>query len=103
MRPPIKWRLALVIASMLVGTALADCVAMAMPCCSQHPSTNCREICSTPTGVINSTTVPQLVVEFQTVAIVSSVVPVQLLATHIQPAFAPSTENLLTRIHVLRV
>jgi hypothetical protein len=104
MRPTITWLLVLVIASMLVGTALADCAAIAMPCCSQHPSTNCHEICATPTGNISSAAVPQFAGEFQTVATVSSVIPVpRFLTAHVQLALVPSTENLLTRIHVLLI
>jgi hypothetical protein len=104
MRALATWLLVLVIVSMLLGTALAECAAMAMPCCSQHRTTNCHEICATPTGNISSATMPQFAGEIQAVATVTSVVPVpHLIATHIQPTFAPSTENLLTRIHVLLI
>jgi hypothetical protein len=48
--------------------------------------------------------VPQFAGEFQTVATVSSVVQVpQALVAHVQLTFAPSTENLLKRIHVLLI
>ena len=76
---------------------------MAMPCCSQHQSTECHEICAAPAGNINAT-LPQLTGELQTVATISPVVLLpQRSAVHVLPCFAPSTENLLTRIHVLLI
>src|SRR5579872_4867746 len=102
MRPKITLLLVLVMASMLVGTAFAECVAMNMPCCAQHHSTSCHELCATPTANISSATVPQVTVDFQAIATIVSVLPTRHpIAVHIQPAFAPSSENLLARIHVL--
>jgi hypothetical protein len=104
MRLTITWLLVILIAAMLVGTALAECAAMAMPCCSQHRSTNCYEICATPTGNVSSAAAPQFAGEFQTIATVSSVVPVpQFPVAHVQLNFAPSAENLLRRIHLLLI
>jgi hypothetical protein len=102
MRPTITWLLVLVIGSMLVGTAFADCVAMTMPCCAQHRNRTCHDICATPTGNISNATVPQVVDDFQAVAAIRPVVPVpQFHPLQIRYEFAPSSENLLTRIHVL--
>jgi hypothetical protein len=104
MRPTITWLLVLVIGSMLVGTAFAECVAMNMPCCAQHRSTNCHEICAAPTGNINNGIMPQLAGDLEAVAIVHPIVVVpHLIATRVQPAFSQSAENLLRRIHVLLI
>src|SRR5690242_2130841 len=59
MRQKITVLLVLVISSMLVGVAIAECAAMTMPCCSQHRPTNCHQICATPTGNISSAGTPQ--------------------------------------------
>jgi hypothetical protein len=104
MRLTITWLLVLVIGSMIVGTAFAECAAMNMPCCSEHRSTNCHEICATPTGNINSATVPQFSSEIQAVATLCPTLPVpHLVARQIQPSLAASSENLLRRIHVLLI
>lgn len=102
MRPTITWLVVLAIASMLVGTAYAECVAMNMPCCSQHHSTTCHEVCAAPTGNIAGATVPQFFDDLQVVATVSPVIPApHFVTSEIRYEFAPPAENLLTRIHVL--
>ena len=104
MRPTVTWLLVLVIGSMLVGTAFAECVAMNMPCCAQHRSTTCHEICAAPAGNVNSAAVPQLAGDFQAVATIPRVLPApHIIATHVQSMFVPSAENLLMRIHVLLI
>jgi hypothetical protein len=102
MRPTITCLLVLVIASMLVGTAFAECVAMNMPCCAQHQSPNCHEICAAPIGNVNNATAPQFAYDLRTVATVRPVLAIpQIVPTKLQPTFAPSAENLLMRIQVL--
>jgi hypothetical protein len=104
MRPTITWLLVLVIGSMLVGTAFAECAAMAMPCCSQHRGANCHEICAGPTGNINTAAVPDFAANFQAISTITPVAPVpRLIAPRIQPNFTPSSGNLLRRIHVLLI
>jgi len=104
MRPTITWLLVLVIGSMLVSTAFAECAAMNMPCCSEHRSTNCHEICAPPTGNISSATVPQFSSEIQAVATLNPTLSIpHLVARQIQPSLATSSENLLLRIHVLLI
>ena len=105
MRPTITWMLVLVIASMLIGTALAECAAMNMPCCAQHHNTTCHEICGGPPGNISSAPVPQVAGDLE--AVVATARPVTpapyVVVVHVQPAFAPLAENLLMRIHVLLI
>lgn len=104
MRPTITCLLVLVIGSMLVGTAFAECAAMAMPCCSQQGGANCHEICAAPTGNLNAAAVPEFAANFQAVSTTTLVVPVPpLIAARIQSTFTPSSENLLRRIHVLLI
>jgi hypothetical protein len=104
MRPLVTWLLVFVIGSMLVGTAFAECAAMNMPCCAQHQSTTCQEICAAPTGNINNAAVSQLTGELQGVSTVPPMFPLQhVSAAQIQSTFARSSENLLTRIHVLLI
>jgi hypothetical protein len=103
MRLTITWLLVIMIASMLVGTALAECAAMAMPCCSQHRSTNCHEICATPAANISNATTPSPAEQEH-----SGALSVFLLSQHVldvQPEFhfAPSSNNLLIRIHLLLI
>ena len=100
----MTWLPVLVLGSMLVGTALAECAAMNMPCCSQHPSTNCHEICATPTGNTDNAIVPQFSSEIQAVATLCPTLSVpHPAARKIQPSLAPPSENLLRRIHVLLI
>ncbi|PWU11317.1 MAG: hypothetical protein C5B51_02930 [Terriglobia bacterium] len=102
MRPTFTCLLVIVIASLLVGNAYAECVAMNMPCCAQHSSTNCHEICVAPTGNVSNATGPQFAGVLQPVATIRQVLPIlRVIAAHIQPTFALSAENLLLRIHVL--
>lgn len=104
MKPTITVLLVLVIGSMLVGTAFAECAAMNMPCCAQHHNTTCHEICAAPTGNINRAAVPQLPIDLQSVVTARPVLPVpRIIAAHIQPTFKPSAEDLLMRIHVLLI
>lgn len=104
MRLTITWSLVLVIGSMLVGSAFAECVAMNMPCCSQYLSSNCHQICATPTANINSATATQPANDLEAVATVEPLVAVPpLIAIHVPPAIALSAESLLTRIHVLLI
>lgn len=104
MRPRITLLLLLVMVSMLVGTAFAECAAMNMPCCALHHNTNCHEICAAPAGNIGSATVPQFAGDFQAVATVRPVVPVSRASVlPIRYEFAGSTECLLMRIHVLLI
>jgi hypothetical protein len=104
MRPTVTWLLVLVIGSMLVGTAFAECAAMSMPCCSQHHGPNCHEICAPSDGNRNSATVPQSSGEIQAVAALSPVLPVpHIVAPRIGSYFVPSSENLLKLIHVLLI
>ena len=104
MRPTITCLLVLVIASMLIGTAFAECATMNMPCCAQHHNTTCHEICA-PTGNISNATMPQVAGDFE--AIVPATWPVlpvpHVVAAYMQPAFVALAENLLTRIHVLLI
>jgi len=100
MRRTITWLLILVIASMLVGTALAECAAL-MPCCSQNP-TNCDEICAAPTSNTNAALVPQVPGDIQVTPTVGFIVPApHSVAPQIRRDFASSSEDLLRRIHVL--
>ena len=102
MRSTITCLLVLVIASMLAGTAFAECAAMNMPCCAQHQSTTCHEICASPTRNVNSATVLPFAGGLQALATVRPVLAIpQAITAHIEPMFAPSAENLLMRIHVL--
>lgn len=104
MRPAITWLLVLVIGSLLAGTAFAECVAMNMPCCAQHRSTTCHEICATPTASMNNATVPQVAGETQVTATIAPVVPTPHFISHpIRYEFAPPSESLLARIHVLLI
>ena len=104
MRQIITVLLVLVISSMLVGVAIAECAAMTMPCCSQHRPTNCHQICATPTGNISSAGTPQFSGEIQAVAAVSPALSApDFVAQQVRPLFAPSSQNLLSRIHVLRI
>ena len=104
MRLTVIWLLVLVIGSMLVGTAFAECVAMNMPCCSQHRSSNCHEICATPTGNISNATVPPPSGDLDAAATLEPMVAApSVISIHVRPAFAPSAESLLTRIHVLQI
>ena len=99
----MTWLLVLVIGSMLVAIGFAGCAAMKMPCCSER-STNCRAIRATPTGNANSATVPQFSSEIQAFATLCPALSVpHLAAPQIRPYFAPSSENLLRRIHVLLI
>ena len=102
MRPTITCLLVLVIASMLVGTALAECVAMNMPCCAQHHSATCHEICAAPIANVNNAMVPQFAGDSQALPTVRPLLPIpQVVTAHIEPSFAPSAGNLLMRIHIL--
>ena len=103
MRPILTWLLVLLMASMLVGAALADCAALPMPCCSQHRNANCHEMCSAPLGSPSNVAMPQVAAEFQTVSTGTPVAFAPRSPVHALPAFIPSTENLLTRIHVLLI
>ena len=105
MRPTITCLLVLVIASMLIGTAFAECATMNMPCCAQHHNTTCHEICAAPTGNISDATVPQVAGDFEAVvATTRPVLPVPyVVAVYIQSTFVALAENLLTRIHVLLI
>jgi hypothetical protein len=103
MRSLITSLLVLVIGSMLVGTAFAECAAMDIPCCAQHHNSTCHEICAAPTGNINNATVPQITNDVQGASIVPPVLPPQHVIARIQPRFARSSEKLLTRIHVLLI
>ena len=103
MRPAITWLLALVIVSMLVGTAYAECAAMAMPCCRQHQSTTCHEICAAPAANLGNTGVPAGD-GLETTATIDRVFLVLNSAPSPIPFLpAPSTENLLERIHLLQI
>ena len=104
MRPVVTVLLVLMIGSMLVGTAVAECAAMNMPCCAQHHSTACHEVCAAPTGNGSNATVPQLASDLQPAVTVLPVLPAPpRVAAHVQPTFTPSAENLLMRIHVLLI
>jgi hypothetical protein len=102
MRPTITWLLVLLVGSMLVGTAFAECAAMNMPCCAQHHSTTCHETCAAPSGNITNGTVPQVSADIQAVATAVPPVLTPPLSSHsIRYEFAPTSDNLLTCIHVL--
>ena len=104
MRPSITVLLVLVIGSMLVGTAFAECVAMNMPCCARHAGVNCHEVCAPPTGNVNSATLPQTGADSPAVLIVRPILPVTRVVTgHIPLPGVPSAENLLMRLHVLLI
>lgn len=103
MRRTITWLLALLIVSMLVGTAFAECAAMAMPCCRQHQSTTCQEICAAPAANLGNTVLPAGE-GLATIATISPVFsPLNSAPSPIPFLPAPSTENLLERIHLLQI
>ena len=102
MRPTITCLLVLVIASMLTGTAFAECAAMNMPCCAQHYSTTCHQICAAPAGNVNTAAGPELTGDLQAVATVRPVLPIpDFIPAKLQSTSARSAENLLMRIQVL--
>jgi hypothetical protein len=104
MRLTITRLMILVIGLMLVGTVLAECANISMPCCAQEHSTNCHEICAIPTADVNGVTAPQFAGHMQMIVTLRPVLPAaHVIPTHINPTSAPSAQNLLMRIHVLLI
>jgi hypothetical protein len=103
MRARITWLLVLAIGSMLITTALAECAAITMPCCSQHGAA-CDQICAAPDSNPNAAVVSQVSGEIQAFATVTFVPPPpRSISPQIRSTYAPSSENLLARIHVLLI
>ena len=104
MRPAVTVLLVLMIGSMLVGTAVAECAAMNMLCCAQHHRTACHEICAAPASNVGNATLPQLASDLQSAVTVLPALPAPpRVAAYVQPTFTPSAEDLLMRIHVLLI
>jgi hypothetical protein len=104
MKPTIRCVLVLLIGSILIGTAFAECVRMNMPCCFQHASNKCHEICTTPTANVSSPPATDFSVTAHTATAVVLTLPApRVISGQITREFAVPSENLLTRIHVLQI
>src|SRR5689334_19676147 len=105
MRRSITRVLILMVASLLVGNAVAGCAMMSMPCCAHHQQTTCHTVCASTPATVTPVIIPQppSAVAGPPVAAVMLLPVAHPVDGHYAPTPSLAPENLLSRLHVLLI